>query len=151
MAFVIEHLRGVGVQGPRFAAMREDIGGAAGQGIAEGGTGSAVHAFCGHDGEVEARRHIEEDLELVDFRAVFRCVDIEFNEAGHGFFAGLFADAQMGRLAAQWTNAAGLDAHAVEPAVFRASFAEPLRGEGRRDASRVEEVAQWALDAESIQ
>ena len=151
VTFAIEHLRRGRSQQMSLAAVRENVGGSVGKAVAEGGSGSPIDAVGGHDGPVQRRRHVEIHLELIDLRAVLGGGDIELDESSHGFLAGGFADAQVGRLAAEWADAAGLDAQAIEPAVFRAGFSEPLGRQRGFDLTREDEVAHGALDAEFLQ
>ena len=149
VALIIEHLRRVRVQELLFAAVREEVGPAA-EHVAEGGSGAAVDDVGSHDAEVQRRRHVQVDVELVDLGAVFWRVDVELDEAGHGLFAGRLADAQVSGLAAGRADAAGLEAQAIEAALFGPDLAEPLGREGDLDASRKEQLTQRALDAEAI-
>ena len=147
---VVEHLRGVAVQQLFLAAVGEEIAGAA-EDVAEGRAGPAVDDIGGHHAEVQLRRHVEIDIELVHFGAVLGRVDVEFDEAGDGLFAGRLTDAEVRRLAADGADAAGFQAETIEAAVFRSELAEPLGGQGGLDAAGEEQLTERALDAELIQ
>ena len=149
VALVIEHLRRVRVQELTFAAVGEEIGPAA-EHVAEGRAAAAVDAFGGHYAEVQRRGHVEVDVELVDLRTVFRGVDVELDETGDGLFAGGLADTQVRGLAAGRADAAGLEAQAIEPAVFWPDLAEPLGRKRGLDAAWEEQLAERSLDAEAI-
>ena len=130
--------------------MREEVG-LAPEHVPEGGTAAAVDAIGGDDAEMQRGWHVEVDVKLVDLGAILGCVDVELDEAGHGFFAGGFSDAQVGRLAAERTDAAGLEAQAVEPALFGPDLAEPLGRKRGLDPAREEELSQRALDPELVE
>ena len=70
---------------------------------------------------MELCRHLKKDFELVDLRAVLGRRDIEFDQPIYGLFTGLFANAEVSRLAAGRADAAGLKAELVETAMLRAS------------------------------
>ena len=150
VTLVVEHLRGVRVEELAFAAVREEVGPAA-EYIAEGGTGPTVNPLGGDHAEVQRCGHIEVHVELVDLRAILGRIDVEFDEAGHGLFAGGLADAQVSWLAAGRTNAAGLEAQAIESALLGADLTEPLRRKGSLDPAGEEELSERSLDAEAIQ
>ena len=130
--------------------MREEVGPAA-EYVAEGGTGPTVNALGSDHAEVQRRGHVEVYVELVDLRAVLGRVDVEFDEAGHGFFAGRLADAQVSWLAAGRTNPAGLEAQAIESALLGADLTEPLRRKGGLDPAGEEELSQRPFDAEAVE
>ena len=108
--------------------MREEISVSAGERVAKGRAPSPVDHVRGDHGKVQPRWHFQNHLHLIDLRTVFGCRDVEFNQALHGLLTGTLADAQVGRLAAGRTDAAGLQAKFVEPAVFRARLAKPIGG-----------------------
>ena len=150
VTLIVEHLRGIRVEELAFAAVREEVGPAA-EYVAEGGTGPAVDALGGDYAEVQRRGHVDVDVELVDLGAVLGRVDVEFDEAGHGLFAGRLTDAQVGRLAAGRTNAAGLEAQAIESALLGADLSKPLGRKGGLDPTGEEELSERPLDAKAVQ
>ena len=54
--------------------------------------------------------HLEKHLELINLRTVLGCRDVKFNESLNSLLTGLFADAEVSRLAAGRADAAGLKA-----------------------------------------
>ena len=96
-------------------------------------------------------RHLKEHFKLINLRAVLRSCDVKFDEPIDGILAGLFADAQVGRLATGRTNAAGLKAEFVETTVLRPGPSQPVIREGGLNASGEEKVTEWSFDAEAVQ
>ena len=97
--------------------------------VAEGRAPSPVDHVRGDHGKVQSRVGISKNTSnLIDLRTVLGCRDVEFDQALHGLLTSTLADAQVGRLATGRTDAAGLEAKFVEPAVFRARLAEPIGG-----------------------
>ena len=80
-----------------------------GKRVAEGGTLSTVDHIGGNYRKLQSNRHLEEQFELIDLGTVLGCRDIEFDEAIYGILTGLFADAQVGRLAAGRAGTTGLE------------------------------------------
>jgi len=147
---VIEHLRGGRVEQQGFAAVGEDVRAAA-ERVAKGGAAASNDAISGHDAEVQSGGHFEEHFELVDLRVILGGGDVEFKDAIDGLFAGRFADAEMGWLAAGRPNAARLDREAVQSALGWPRVAQPTGRERGFHATWKEQVAQWAPDAEPIE
>ena len=88
--------------------MREDVGIAAGDGVAKGRAAAAVDHVRGHHGEMQLRGHLQKHLEFIHLRLVFGCCDVQFEQTVHGLFAGAFANAQVRRLTTGRADAAGL-------------------------------------------
>ena len=149
--FTIEHLRSVGVQQHGLTAVREDVTAPTGERIAEGGAAPSVHNIGGHHGEMQSRWHLEKHLKLIHLRTVFRCRNVKFNESVNRLLTGRPSDAQVGRLAAGWTDTTSLQAKLIKPAVLWPRPSKPVRGQRSPSSTGEEEVAQWPLDAEPIQ
>ena len=147
---VVEHLRSIGIQELGLAAVREEMTAAA-QRIAEGGASSSIDHIRRHDAEVERHGHLEKHLELIHLRTVLGSREVKLNEAIDGLLAGPLPDAQMRRLAAERTNPAGLETHAIKPAVLRPRLSKPVGRERLLDITGVEEITQRPLDAKAIQ
>ena len=133
-----------------LAAVREDVITAV-ERTAEGRSLSPVHPICGHHAEIQRRGHFEEHLELIHLRLVLRCRDVELDEPVHRLFARPLADAQMRCLATDRTNATGLDAELVEPAVLRPGLSEPMRCHRLLGVAGIKQMTQRSLDAETVQ
>ena len=122
VALVVKHLWRVGVQKQGLAAMRKDVGIAAGDGVAKGCAAAAVDHVRGHHGEMQLRGHLQKHLEFIHLRLVFRRGDVQFEQTVHGLFAGAFANAQVRRLTTGRADAAGLQSKFVKTAVFRSGL-----------------------------
>ena len=120
--------------------MREDVGIAAGDGIAKGCAAAAVDHVCGHHGEMQLRGHLQKHFKFIHLRLVFGCRDVQFKQAVHGLFAGAFANAQVRRLTTGRADAAGLQSKFVKPAVFGACIAQPIGGQGGLHPAGEEQV-----------
>src|SRR5690606_25241416 len=103
------------------------------------------------DGEVEVRRHLQENFELMNRWFVFGRGDVELDETGDRLFARLLADAQVGRLPAERANTTCLDPQFVKSAVFQTRWSKPIGRKRRFHPAWKKKVAERSLDAESIQ
>ncbi len=130
--------------------MSEDVR-TAGESIPKRRSASPIHSVRCHNAEVQLSRHLEKHVELIHLRAVFRRGDVKLDQALNGLFAGFLTDAQMSRLSAARSNAARLQTHAIEPAMFRAGRSKPVRRQSILDSTRKQQVSQRTLDAEFVE
>ena len=150
VSFAIKHLRRVRIQQNSLAAVREHVTTAA-ERIAESRALSPVHHIRGHHAKIQRGGHLKKHLKFIHLRLILRRGDVELDEPVHRFLARALADAQMSRLTTNRTNAAGLDAKLVEPAMLRPSLPEPVRRECVLDRAREKQPSQRLLDAKPIQ
>ena len=151
VAIFIEHLRRVGIQQRRLTTVGEKVGLPARERSSEGPAAPAVDPVGGNHREMEVGRHFQKDLELINLRLVFRCREVEFDEAVHGFLAGSFADTQVSRLTSGRADSAGLEAHFVESAVLWPRLPKPVLLECDLDPAGEHQGAKWSFDTETVQ
>ena len=62
---------------------------------------------------------------LINLRFVLRGRDVKVDQTRNRLLTRLHADAKMGRLAIRRADAAGLETHAIQPALLRSGLTKP--------------------------